>query len=147
MADSIMATQIDATITNNSKRSNRIYKDLNMSFTKNPATKDVARLFDIQAIKRSVKNIILTNKYERPFNPDFGCNLRGFLFENLTEPMVVIIKDRVAMAIEKYEPRVSVEDVIVKNSSDPNGINIQVSFLINGVEAPIIVSTFLQRVR
>ena len=142
-----MATQIDATVTNNSKRSNRIYKDLNMSFTKNPATKDVARLFDIQAIKRSVKNIILTNKYERPFNSDFGCNLRGFLFENLTEPMVVIIKDRVAMAIEKYEPRVSVEDVIVKNSSDPNGINIQVSFLINGVENPITVSTFLQRVR
>ena len=142
-----MATQIDATVTNNSKRSNRIYKYLNISFTKNPATKDVARLFDIQAIKRSVKNIILTNKYERPFNPDFGCNLRGFLFENLTEPMVVIIKDRVAMAIEKYEPRVSVEDVIVKNSSDPNGINIQVSFLINGVEAPVTVSTFLQRVR
>ena len=142
-----MATQIDATITNNSKRSNRIYKDLNMSFTKNPATKDVARLFDIQAIKRSVKNIILTNKYERPFNPDFGCNLRGFLFENITEPLLVIIKDRVAMAIEKYEPRVSVEDVVVKNSSDPNGINIQVSFLINGVENPITVSTFLQRVR
>tara|TARA_B100001115_G_scaffold114993_1_gene85388 strand:- start:228 stop:656 length:429 start_codon:yes stop_codon:yes gene_type:complete len=142
-----MATQIDATLTNNSKRSNRIYKDLNMSFTKNPATKDVARLFDIQAIKRSVKNIILTNKYERPFNPDFGCNLRGFLFENITEPLLVIIKDRVAMAIEKYEPRVSVEDVVVKNSTDPNGIRISVSFLINGVEAPVTVSTFLQRVR
>ena len=140
-------SQIDATVTNNSKRSNRIYKDLNMSFTKNTATKDVARLFDIQAIKRSVKNIILTNKYERPFNPDFGCNLRGFLFENITEPLLVIIKDRVAMAIEKYEPRVSVEDVVVKNSSDPNRINIQVSFLINGVEAPVTVSTFLQRVR
>ena len=142
-----MATQIDATLTNNSKRSNRIYKDLNMSFTKNPATKDVARLFDVQAIKRSVKNIILTNKYERPFNPDFGCNLRGFLFENITEPLLVIIKDRVAMAIEKYEPRVSVEDVVVKNSTDPNGIRISVSFLINGVEAPVTVSTFLQRVR
>ena len=140
-------SQIDATVTNNSKRSNRIYKDLNMSFTKNPATKDVARLFDVQAIKRAVKNIILTNKYERPFNPDFGCNLRGFLFENITEPLLVIIKDRVAMAIEKYEPRVSVEDVVVKNNSDPNGINIQVSFLINGVEKPITVSTFLQRVR
>jgi len=140
-------SQIDATVTNNSKRSSRIYKDLNMSFTKNPATKDVARLFDVQAIKRSVKNIILTNKYERPFNPDFGCNLRGFLFENITEPLLVIIKDRVAMAIEKYEPRVSVEDIVVQNSSDPNGINIQVSFLINGVEAPVTVSTFLQRVR
>ena len=140
-------SQIDATVTNNSKRSNRIYKDLNMSFTKIPATKDVARLFDVQAIKRAVKNIILTNKYERPFNPDFGCNLRGFLFENITEPLLVIIKDRVAMAIEKYEPRVSVEDVVVKNDIDKNGINIQVSFLINGVEAPVTVSTFLQRVR
>ena len=137
----------DATTTNQSKRSNRIYADLNLSFTKNPATKDVARLFDVQAIKRSVKNIILTNKYERPFNSDFGCNLRGFLFENITEPLLVIIKDRVAMAIEKYEPRVTVEDVVVREDIDKNGLSIMVSFLINGTEAPVSVSTFLQRVR
>ena len=137
----------DASTTNKSKRSNRIYSDLNLSFTKNPATKDVARLFDVQAIKRAVKNIILTNKYERPFNSDFGCNLRGFLFENITEPLLVIIKDRVAMAIEKYEPRVSVEDVVVRDDQDKNGISIMVSFLINGTEAPVSVSTFLQRVR
>jgi len=137
----------DASTTNKSKRSNRIYSDLNLSFTKNPATKDVAKLFDVQAIKRAVKNIILTNKYERPFNSDFGCNLRGFLFENITEPLLVIIKDRVAMAIEKYEPRVTVEDVVVKDDQDKNGLSIMVSFLINGTEAPVSVSTFLQRVR
>ncbi len=137
----------DASTTNKSKRSNRIYSDLNLSFTKNPATKDVARLFDVQAIKRAVKNIILTNKFERPFNSDFGCNLRGFLFENITEPLLVIIKDRVAMAIEKYEPRVSVEDVVVREDIDKNGLSIMVSFLINGTEAPVSVSTFLQRVR
>ena len=137
----------DASTTNKSKRSNRIYSDLNLSFTKNPATKDVAKLFDVQAIKRAVKNIILTNRYERPFNSDFGCNLRGFLFENITEPLLVIIKDRVAMAIEKYEPRVTVEDVVVKDDQDKNGLSIMVSFLINGTEAPVSVSTFLQRVR
>ena len=137
----------DATTTNKSKRSNRIYSDLNLSFTKNPATKDVAKLFDVQAIKRAVKNIILTNKYERAFNSDFGCNLRGFLFENITEPLLVIIKDRVAMAIEKYEPRVTVEDVVVRDDQDKNGLSIMVSFLINGTEAPVSVSTFLQRVR
>jgi len=137
----------DASTTNKSKRSNRIYSDLNLSFTKNPATKDVARIFDVHAIKIAVKNIILTNKYERAFNSDFGCNLRGFLFENITEPLLVIIKDRVAMAIEKYEPRVSVEDVVVKEDIDKNGLNIMVSFLINGTEAPVSVSTFLQRVR
>lgn len=137
----------DASTTNKSKRSNRIYSDLNLSFTKNPATKDVARLFDVQAIKRSVKNIILTNKYERPFNSDFGCNLRGFLFENITEPLLVVIKDRISMAIEKFEPRVSVEDVFVKEEDGSNGISIMVSFKINGVEQPVTVSTFLQRVR
>ena len=137
----------DASTTNKSKRSNRIYSDLNLSFTKNPATKDVAKLFDVQAIKRAVKNIILTNKYERPFNSDFGCNLRGFLFENITEPLLVIIKDRVAMAIEKYEPRVTIEDVVVKDDQEKNGLSIMVSFLINGTEAPVSVSTFLQRVR
>ena len=137
----------DATTTNKSKRSNRIYSDLNLSFTKNPATKDVAKLFDVQAIKRSVKNIILTNKYERPFNSDFGCNLRGFLFENITEPLLVVIKDRVSMAIEKYEPRVSVEDVVVQSEDGSNGISIMVSFKINGVEQPVSVSTFLKRVR
>ena len=137
----------DASTTNQSKRSNRIYSDLNLSFTKNPATKDVAKLFDVQAIKRAVKNIILTNRYERPFNSDFGCNLRGFLFENITEPLLVIIKDRVAMAIEKYEPRVTVEDVVVNDDQDKNGLSIMVSFLINGTEAPVSVSTFLQRVR
>ena len=137
----------DASTTNKSKRSNRIYSDLNLSFTKNPATKDVARLFDVQAIKRSVKNIILTNKYERPFNSDFGCNLRGFLFENITEPLLVVIKDRISMAIEKFEPRVSVEDVFVKEEDGSNGISIMVSFKINGVEQPVSVSTFLERIR
>jgi phage baseplate assembly protein W len=136
----------DATTTNKSKRSNRIYSDLNLSFTKNPATKDVSRYFDVQAIKRAVKNIILTNKYEKPFNPSFGCNLRGFLFENISDPMMVIIKDRVAKAITDYEPRVSVENISVTND-DKNGLNIVVSLLIIGSTDPVTVSTFLQRVR
>src|SRR5210317_1010683 len=137
----------DATTTNKSKRSNRIYSDLNLSFTKNPATKDVSRNFDVQAIKRAVKNIILTNKYERPFNSDFGCNLRGFLFENITDPILVLMKDRISTAIEKYEPRVSVEDIVIKEDIENNGVNIMVSFLVTGAEEPVTVSTFLQKVR
>jgi len=137
----------DATTTNKSKRSNRIYSDLNLSFTKNPATKDVAKVFDVQAIKRAVKNIILTNKYERPFNSDFGCNLRGFLFENITDPILVLMKDRISTAIEKYEPRVSVEDIVINEDIENNGVNIMVSFLVTGAEEPVTVSTFLQKVR
>ena len=136
----------DATTTNKSKRSNRIYSDLNLNFTKNPATKDVAKVFDVQAIKRAVKNIILTNRYEKPFNSEFGCNLRGFLFENLTDPVLVLMKDRISTAIEKYEPRVTVEDIVIKDDGK-NGVNIMVSFLVTGSEEPVTVSTFLKRVR
>jgi phage baseplate assembly protein W len=136
----------DATTTNRSPRSNRIYSDLNLSFTKNPATKDVSRNFDVQAIKRAVKNIILTNKYEKPFNSSFGCNLRGFLFENITDPIMVIIKDRIAKAITDYEPRVTVQNISVSNDG-ANGLNISVSILIVGATEPVTVSTFLQRVR
>ena len=60
---------------------------------------------------------------------------------------MVLIKDRISMAIEKYEPRVSVEDVVVQDDEENNGLNIMVSFMVNGVEQPITVSTFLQRVR
>ena len=69
------------------------------------------------------------------------------LFENITEPLLVVIKDRVSMAIEKYEPRVSVEDVVVQSDDGSNGISIMVSFKINGVEQPVSVSTFLERIR
>jgi phage baseplate assembly protein W len=136
----------DATTTNKSPRSNRIYSDLNLSFTKNPATKDVSRYFDIQAIKRAVKNIILTNKFEKPFNPDFGCNLRGFLFENISDPMMIIIKDRIAKAITDYEPRVSVQNITLSYDGK-NGLNISVSVLVVGSTEPVTVTTFLQRVR
>ena len=136
----------DATTTNKSPRSNRIYSDLNLSFTKNPATKDVSRYFDIQAIKRAVKNIILTNKFEKPFNPDFGCNLRGFLFENISDPMMIIIKDRIAKAITDYEPRVSVQNITLSYDGK-NGLNISVSVLVIGSTEPVTVTTFLQRVR
>tara|TARA_A100000164_G_C21940943_1_gene790655 strand:+ start:1020 stop:1448 length:429 start_codon:yes stop_codon:yes gene_type:complete len=136
----------DSTTTNKSNRSNKIYSDLNLSFTKNPATKDVSRNFDVVAIKRAVKNIILTNKYEKPFDPDFGCNLRGLLFEQMTDPLLVTIQDRVTLAIEKYEPRVSVEQITVQKDGD-HGISIVASFIIVGSNDPVTVSTFLQRVR
>jgi len=136
----------DATTTNKSKRSNRIYSDLNLSFTKNPATSDVSKYYDVQAIKRAVKNIILTNKYEKPFDSSYGCNLRGFLFENISDPMMVIIKDRIAKAITDYEPRVSISSIEVSNDGE-NGLNIVVGLFIIGSTEPVTVSTFLQRVR
>ena len=74
----------DASVTNNSKRANRIYKDLDLNFGRNPITNDVNKLTDVEAVKRSVRNLINTNHYERPFHPEIGSGLRGMLFEPMS---------------------------------------------------------------
>ena len=68
-------------------------------------------------------------------------------FENITDPILVLMKDRISTAIEKYEPRVSVEDIVINEDIENNGVNIMVSFLVTGAEEPVTVSTFLQKVR
>ena len=73
-------SRYDATQTNESKRSSRIYKDLNLGFQQNTATKDIQKLTDVEAVKRSVRNLINTNHYEKPFHPEIGSNLRAMLF-------------------------------------------------------------------
>ena len=80
-------SKYDATQTNESTRSSRIYKDLNLSFQMNTATKDVLKLTDVEAVKRSVRNLINTNHYEKPFHPEIGSNLRAMLFELMTPQM------------------------------------------------------------
>ena len=85
----------DAQGTNNSIRSNKTYSDLNLNFTKNPATNDVARLTDVEAVKRAVRNLILTNQFERPFHPEIGSSVRNILFENITPLNAVLLEDRI----------------------------------------------------
>jgi phage baseplate assembly protein W len=136
-----MATEVnkgydDAQGNNESPRSTFIYKDLNLFFTKHPVTDDVSKLTDIQAIKRSVRTLVLTNKGERLFHPEIGSNLTGSLFELYTP----IMQDQLRIAIEDvirlYEPRVVLKDVIVNSATsrdlDQNRLRIIVRFsLIN----------------
>ena len=70
----------DASTTNNSKRANRVYKDLDLDFSRNIVTNDVNKLTDVEAVKRSVRNLINTNHYERPFHPEIGSDVRSMLF-------------------------------------------------------------------
>jgi hypothetical protein len=84
----------DASITNKSKRSTRIYKDLDLNFTRNPVTNDILRIEDVDAVKRSVRNLVQTNFYERPFHPELGCGIRGLLFENYTPISWYIFKEK-----------------------------------------------------
>ena len=138
----------DASInTNKSVRSNKAYSDLNLNFNKNPATKDVAKLRDVEAVKRAVRNLILTNRFERPFHPEIGSDIRSLLFENMTPVVEVLLKDRIKETIDVYEPRADVTDIIVSGDSDRNEYRVQIEFRVLNVPDPIVVTEFLQRLR
>ena len=142
-----MATYDASINTNNSVRSNRSYSDLNLNFNKNPATKDVAKLKDVEAVKRAVRNLILTNRFERPFHPEIGSDIRSLLFENMTPVVEVLLKDRIKETIDVFEPRADVTDIIVSGDSDRNEYRVQIEFRVLNVPNPIVVTEFLQRLR
>jgi|TARA_B100002003_G_C13968919_1_gene469019 phage baseplate assembly protein W len=137
-----MATEVnkgydDAQANNESSRSTFIYKDLNLFFTKHPVTDDVSKLTDIQAIKRSVRTLILTNKGERLFHPEIGSNINSSLFELYTPIMQEELRLAISDVIRLYEPRVVLHEVIVNSATsqdlDQNRLRIIIKFSIQNV--------------
>ena len=137
----------DATQSNESTRSSRIYKDLNLNFEKNTVTKDIQKITDVEAVKRSVRNLINTNHYEKPFHPEIGSNLRAMLFENLTPQMNHLISKQIEMLIRNYEPRVRLVQVNAQPSYDRNGYLATISFYVLNHPEPVVVENFLERLR
>ena len=140
-------SRYDATQTNESKRSSRIYKDLNLDFQKNTATSDIQKLTDAEAVKRSVRNLINTNHYERPFHPEIGSNLRAMLFENITPQITHVISKQIELLIKNYEPRCRLVQVNSQPMFDRNGYAVQISFYVVNYPEPVTVETFLERLR
>jgi|TARA_R110002167_G_scaffold112340_1_gene284704 phage baseplate assembly protein W len=140
-------SRYDATQTNESKRSSRIYKDLNLDFQKNTATKDIQKLTDAEAVKRSVRNLINTNHYERPFHPEIGSNLRAMLFENITPQITHVISKQIELLLKNYEPRCRLVQVNTQPMLDRNGYATQISFYVVNYPEPVTVETFLERLR
>tara|TARA_B100000085_G_scaffold117897_1_gene107356 strand:- start:4553 stop:4978 length:426 start_codon:yes stop_codon:yes gene_type:complete len=137
----------DATQTNNSSRSVKKYSDLNLNFTKNPATGDVARLTDIEAVKRSVRNLIMTNQFERPFHPELGSSVRALLFEPITPLNAVLLEDRVREVIINFEPRASVGSVQIFDDIDNNRYKVIINFKVISTSEDVTITEFLQRLR
>jgi len=140
-------SRYDATQTNESKRSSRIYKDLNLGFQQNSATKDIQKLTDVEAVKRSVRNLINTNHYEKPFHPEIGSNLRAMLFENMTPQMNHVISKQIEILIKNYEPRCRLVQVNTQPMFDRNGYACQISFYVVNHPEPVAVESFLERLR
>jgi phage baseplate assembly protein W len=140
-------SRYDATQTNESTRSSRIFKDLNLDFQQNTATKDIQKIKDIEAVKRSVRNLINTNHYEKPFHPEIGSNLRAMLFELMTPQMNHLITKQIENLINDYEPRCNLVEVFAQPMFDRNGYSVQISFMVNNHQEPVIVESFLERLR
>ena len=132
----------------NEKRSSRVYKDLNLNFTVNPVTSDVTTVTDVNAVKRSVRNLLLTNHYDRPFHPEIGSNIQNLLFQNFGP----ITGNQLSRAIEEmitnFEPRARVETVECYPLSDSNSYDVRIYFYVENLPAELIeFQTLLEAVR
>ena len=109
------------------------FRDFSLTFEKNAVTNDILALKNEAAIKESVKNIVLYNFYEKPFDPFFGGNIIGLLFENSTPSMELEVKNRIEESVEVYEPRVTAVSVQVEFEPERNELNCSVRYLILGL--------------
>lgn len=129
------------------KRTVGLYSDFHKDLTVNPVTNDLARLLDEEAIKDSLKNLLLTDRGERLFQPNLGSDIRATLFENNTPATLTILKQHVLDTINNFEPRVTVIDVTVLSEYDENRVNIVIQFYVRNREVPISLTVFLERIR
>ena len=137
----------DASQTNKSNQSVRTFKDLNLDFARNTVTNDVVKIEDVEAIKRSVRNLVNTNFYERPFHPELGCGVRDLLFENYTPLTGIFIKRKIQEVLINFEPRARLSSINVNEQMDRNAIDVTVNFYTLNLPNPVSVTTTLQRIR
>tara|TARA_R110000803_G_scaffold207317_1_gene275186 strand:- start:198 stop:623 length:426 start_codon:yes stop_codon:yes gene_type:complete len=137
----------DSQTQSKSTRNSRPFRDIDLDFGRNTITNDVNVVENVIAIKRSVRNLIQTNFYERPFQPELGCGIRELLFEPFTPMTKVFLQRKIEEVLINYEPRIQLQNVAVDDDQDNNRLVVDIYFYVVGVPGPQQVSTFLQRVR
>tara|TARA_B100000683_G_scaffold126629_1_gene124254 strand:+ start:128 stop:568 length:441 start_codon:yes stop_codon:yes gene_type:complete len=138
----------DAQRTNESPRSVRIYKDLNLNFGKHPITKQINTLTDAAAVKRSVRNLVQYGFYEKPFHPEIGSGVRDLLFENMTPFVANNLSKQIEEIITNYEPRALLANIEVIPRFDNNQYEVIVEFYIQNAPAELVDLSFsLERLR
>lgn len=124
-----------------------IFKDFDISFSNNPITGDIGSKSDVNAINQSVKNLISTNYYERPFNPLFGCNIRGLLFE-LADPITIEeLRGAIKETLQNHEPRIEIIDLFIEDLQDQNAYHINLQYKIISKNIITDFDTVLKRLR
>ena len=124
------------------------FRDVNITFKKHPVTDDVVVSKDNAAIKQAIVNLILTNKGERLFNPDYGSDIRSYLFEPLDYAIAGIIKNNMQLSLARYEPRIRVTSIACVPNFQDNGLDVEMTYEIRGSDVPPVqIEFFLSRTR
>ena len=133
-----------ATITTTTSRE---WLDLDLNFAIHPIRKDVNKHRAELAVINSIKNLVSTNHYEIPFQPEIGCNIRKLLFEPLDMVTATLIEREIIETIDNFEPRASVSKVVIKPDFDNNPFQVELLFKILNRTDPVAIKFFLERVR
>jgi len=128
-------------------KNQRSFTDLDLNFNVHPTQKDINKFKNEMAVINSVKNLVMTNHYERPFQPDVGCNLKRLLFEQVDNVTASLLEREISETIENYEPRIELKDVTASGFPDENGYKVELTFFLVNNPNPITVDFFLERVR
>ena len=125
-----------------------VFSDVNVSFTPHPVTGKLPVLKNADAVKRAVRNLILTNFGERPYEPLYGGNVRAMLFENTDDPLIQDqLRRQIEGAIKNYEKRAKVESVVVDVKPDSNALVVKIRFMVFNERFPVDLEVAIERVR
>ena len=125
----------------------KIYSDLDFTFTRKPGTNDVALSYDAQAVTRSIRNLILTNPYERLWNPNISTNLGALLFENISPISADLIESEIKLLLRNFEPRAILADLVVTPQPEKNAYSVYLSYYLENATIPTTVTLLLERNR
>jgi phage baseplate assembly protein W len=138
----------DAQSQNDIERNARQYSDLDLFFTKKLSNNDISKITDVQAVKRSVRNLVLLNTYEKPFHPEISSGVRGMLFENMTPITATILARKVEDVINNFEPRARLISVTAIPDLDRNAYEVAVQFYVVNTPTELVdISLMLETLR
>ena len=138
----------DAQAINDSPRNVRTYSDLDLFFSAKGVSKDISKVTDNQAVKRSVRNLVLLNHYEKPFHPEIGSGVRDILFEPMTPITAHVLTRKIEDVIENFEPRVKLISVRAQPNLDRNEYEVTVEFYVINTPTELVdLTIMLERLR
>ena len=138
----------DAQAQNDISRNVRQYKDLDLFFDKKNVSKDITKITDIAAVKRSIRNLVLTNHYEKPFHPEIGSGVRDMLFEPMSLLTAHVLTRKIEDVIENFEPRAKIIGVSAQPNLDRNEYRVTINFFVLNAPTELVdLTLFLERLR